>query len=259
MNLFEDQSRRRFVKTFVFGAATAAVLGKPWRGTFLAEAAPIPAGTNLGILQVKISDYPSLLEEFGSVRLGFNPIFSDSSGPVGFFYPVLINHGVGDEYYAMDSGCPHAGYVVPVYDAIEGAMVCPGHGSHYAIDGTVFPDQPSSSSLSRFDLIYDGDDTLTIKVPFLGYSVTGTAVQSSAAPRFQLGFPTFAAVEYEVRFRARIENPWTAVPFATSLDGPADQMSLIGDEQPATVYVNHSTVAGFFCVAVKVLDLTLPE
>jgi Rieske Fe-S protein len=259
MNLFEDQSRRRFIKTFVFGAATAGLCGRAWRGTFLAEAAPLPAGANAGILKIKISDYPSLQEEFGSIRLGFNPINSDSSGPLGFFYPVLINHGSGDEYYAMDSGCPHAGYVVPIYDPFEGAMICPGHQSHYAIDGTVWDGQESSSSLTRLNLTYDGDDTLTIEVPFLGYSVTCSAVTGTSPPRLQLGFPTFFGVEYDVRFRARIENPWTVVPFATSPNGPADQMSLIGDEQPATVFVVPTTVAGFYSVAVKVLDLTLPE
>jgi Rieske Fe-S protein len=259
MNLFEDQSRRRFVKTFVFGAVTAGLCGRAWRGTFLAEASPVPAGVNVGILQIKISDYPLLQEEFGSIRLAFNPINSDSSGPLGFFYPVLINRGEGDNFYAMDSGCSHAGYVVPIYDPFEGAMICPGHGSHYSIDGTVWEDQEASNSLTRFDLTYDGADTLTIKVPFLGYSVTCSAVTGASTPRLQLGFPTFFGVEYEVRFRARIENPWTVAPFATSLDGPADQMSLIGDEQPATVFVERTTVAGFFSVAVKVLDLTLPE
>src|SRR5687767_5880568 len=104
MNLFEDQSRRRFVKTFVFGAVTG-LCGRAWRGTFLAEASPVPAGVNVGILQIKISDYPLLQEEFGSIRLAFNPINSDSSGPLGFFYPVLINRGEGDNFYAMDSGC----------------------------------------------------------------------------------------------------------------------------------------------------------
>lgn len=260
MNLFEDQSRRRFVKTFVFGAAASALCtGRPWRGTFLAEASPAPSGLNEGILQIKISDYPPLAEAFGSIRLGFNPINSDSSGPMGFFYPVLINRGDSNDFYAMDSGCAHAGFVVPIYDAVEGAMICPGHQSHYAIDGTVWEDQESSTSLTRFNLTYDGVDTLTIKVPFLGYSVTCSAAQSSTAPRLQLGFPTFFGVEYEVRFRARIENPWTVVPFATSADGAADQMSYFGDEQPATIFVDRTTVAGFFSIAVKVLDLTYPE
>jgi Rieske Fe-S protein len=258
MSFLEDQSRRRFVKTFVFGTATAAFLGKPWRGSLLAEATPPLAGTNVGILQVKLSDYPPLQTEFGSIRLGFNPIASDSTMPLGFFYPVLINRGFGTSFYAMDSGCSHAGCVVPPFDPFEGAMVCPCHGSHYEIDGTVYPDQPASSSLTSYPLTFDDDDTLTIRVPFLGYSVTGAAVQHNTASRFQLGFPTFAGVEYEVRFRARFQHPWAVVPFSTSIEEPASQMSLIGNEQPAVVFVDRTTQAGFYSVAIKVLNLTEP-
>src|SRR5882672_5597732 len=40
MSLFEDRSRRRFIKSFVLGTASAIVAGQPWRGAFLAQAAP---------------------------------------------------------------------------------------------------------------------------------------------------------------------------------------------------------------------------
>lgn len=232
------------------------MLGKPWRGSLLAEASPPMAGTNVGILQVKLSDYPSLQEELGSVRLGFNPIATDSTGPLGFFYPVLINRGFGDNFYAMDSGCSHAGCVVPVFDHFEDAMVCPCHGSRYEIDGTVHPDQPASSSLMRYNLTYDGADTLTIYIPFLGYSVIGAAVQSGTTQRFRLTFPTFFGPEYEIKFRAKMQDEWSVVPFALALDEPAEQFSLLGDEQPATVFVDRTTQAGFYSVAIKVLNLT---
>ena len=254
MSLFEDQSRRRFIKSFVLGTASGVVFGKPWRGALLAQASPA-AEPSVGVLQVKLSDYPSLLEEFGSVRLGLNPIYPDSSGPLGFFYPILINRSLGNTFYAMDSGCSHAGCVVPPFDPFDNTMVCPCHGSTYAIDGTLLSG-PASNSLTRFSLEFDGDNLLTIQVPFLGYSVTAIAVQSATEPRLLLDFPTKLGVEYEVHFRERMRDAWAMVPFSTTLDGPEDSLSVIGNELPASIYVSRTKPTGFYAVAVKVLNLT---
>ena len=260
MSLFEDHSRRRFIKTFALGTASAIVAGLPWRGAFLAQAAPA-AGADIGILKIKLRDYPSLLNEFGSVRLGLNPMASDSSGPLGFFYPILVNRGSGMEFYAMDSGCHHEGCVVPPYDASEGAMVCPCHGSRYGIDGSKI-DGPTSGPLDRLNLTYDGDETLTIEVPFLGYSVTAIPIQSTSPPKLLLDFPTKEGVEYEVQFRQRMQDAWTTVPFSRSLDGLEDSLSVIADPlDPSTypnasVYVSRTRATGFYAVSVKVLNLT---
>ncbi len=244
------------MKTFAAGTVFATLLGKPWRKTFLAEASPVAAGGNFGLLELKLSDYPSLLEEFNSVRIGVNGLEEDGVTPAGFFYPIIVSRGLGNQFYALDAGCTHAGCVVPPYDNFEEAILCPCHGSAYAIDGTVLAG-PASSPLAPMEITFDGGNTLTIRVPNLGYSVTGSAVQNTESPRFQLDFPTFAGVEYEVRFRENMETPWAVVPFATSPDGPLEQQSLMGNEQPATVYVARTRPAGFYAVAVKVLDLTL--
>mgnify|MGYP007082290231 CR=1 FL=1 len=42
MSLFEDQTRRRFIKSFVLGTASGLVLGKPWRAAVLALRAASP-------------------------------------------------------------------------------------------------------------------------------------------------------------------------------------------------------------------------
>lgn len=261
MSLFEDRSRRRFIKSFVLGTASAIVAGQPWRGAFLAQAAQ-PASIDVGILKIKLSDYPSLLNEFGSVRLGLNPMASDSTGPLGFFYPILVNRGFGNEFYALDTYCHHEGFIVPPYDAFEGCMTCPGHGSKYAIDGTLISDGPASGPLDRYNLTYDGDETLTIEVPRLGYSVAAIPIQSTSPPRLLLDFPTKEGVEYEVQFRQRMEDAWTAVPFSRSLDGSEDSTSMIADPfDPSTypnasIYVSRTTATGFYAVSVKVLNLT---
>jgi Rieske Fe-S protein len=260
MSLFEDRSRRRFIKSFVLGTASAMVAGRPWRGAFLAQAAP--AGPDVGILKIKLSDYPSLLNEFGSVRLGLNPMASDSTGPLGFFYPILINRGFGNAFYALDTYCHHEGCVVPPYDEFEGKITCPCHGSEYAIDGALISDGPSSGPLDRFNLTYDGDETLTIEVPFLGYSVTAIPIENTSPPKLLLDFPTKEAVEYEVQFRQRMEDPWTVVPISRSLDGPEDALSMVADPfdpgtwPNASIYVSRTRATGFYAVSVKVLNLT---
>jgi Rieske Fe-S protein len=260
MSLFEDRSRRHFIKSFVLGTTSAIVAGQPWRGAFLAQAQA--ADPDVGILKIKLSDYPSLLNEFGSVRLGLNPMASDSTGPIGFFYPILINRGFGNEFYALESFCWHEGCVVPPFDPEENAMVCPCHQSHYDIDGTVWPDQMSSNSLTRYNLAYDGDETLTIEVPRLGYSVSAIPIQNTNPPKLLLDFPTKEYVEYEVQFRQRMEDAWTVVPFSRSLDGAEDSLSMIADPfdpgtyPNASIYVSRTRAMGFYAVSVKVLNLT---
>ncbi len=254
MSLFEDRSRRRFIKTFVLGTASAIVAGQPWRGAFLAQAAP--AGPDIGILKIRLSDYPSLQNQFGSVRIGLNPIDTATQYPAGFFYPILVNRGVGNEFYALDTYCHHEGCVVPPYDEFDGRSTCPCHGSQYAIDGSLISEGPASGPLDRYHLTYDGDETLTIEVPFLGYSVTAIPIQNTNPPKLLLDFPTKEGVEYEVQFRQRMQDSWSVVPFSTSLDGAEETMSLIGNGLPASAYVSRTRATGFYAVTIKVLNLT---
>ena len=52
-----------------------------------------------------------------------------------------------------------------------------------------------------------------------------------------------------------MNSPWAAVPFASSLTGPADQTTLTGDAQPATVFVPISNPTGFYAVTIKTTSL----
>ena len=243
-------SRRRFVKMFSLGTASSMLLGKPWRASVLADVTPGTAG----LLRVKLSDYPALLEDFGSVRLGVNPI-DDPGGPLGFFYPILINHHVGTTYYALDSQCKHAGCIVPPYYEFVGSSFCPCHGSEYAIDGAKLAG-PASGGLTQYPITFDGVETLTVEIPNLGYCVNSSLVQNANMPRLRLDFPTFENVEYEVKFRQHITSDWTTIPFALSPSGDADQLSIFGDGQPAAVFVDRTATTGFYSVAIKVIDLT---
>jgi len=245
-------SRRRFVKTFSLGTASSILLGKAWQASVLADVTP----STVGLLRVKLGDFPALLEDFGSVRLGINPI-DDPVGPLGLFYPILINHHFGTTYYALDTQCKHAGCVVPPFYEFTGGSYCPCHGSVYAIDGGKLAG-PASGGLTQYPVTFDGVETLTVEIPSLGYCVNSSLVQSASTPRFRLGFPTFENVEYEVKFREHIGHDWTVIPFASSLNGAADQHSTFGDGQPAAVFVDRTTATGFYSVAIKIIDLT-PE
>jgi len=254
MSLRAPRPRRDFVKLFAFGLASSALLGQPWRRTLFAEAtAASPNGS--GLLEIRLSEYPALLDDFGSVRIGLNPISDDSTTPLGFFYPVLINRGANARFYALNSGCSHAGCIVPPYDP-DGFITCPCHGSVYDIDGTVLQG-PASRALSQMPVTYDGADTLKIMVPFLGYSLSGGLVGDPDMPRFELTFQTRFGVSYEVRFKSRMQDPWTVVPFATTPADPVVNTVLVGDDLVDTIYVERTTAAGFFSVGVQLLDLTI--
>src|SRR5678816_3428164 len=101
--------RRRFIKFITFGTATSVIAGKLWQRDVLAFCDPLPEQTE-GIVKVRLSDYPALLEDWGSVRLGINPVRPDSEPfPDGSFYPFLINRDDSDKFYVLDSQCRHAG------------------------------------------------------------------------------------------------------------------------------------------------------
>lgn len=243
-------SRRRFVKNFALGTAASIVFGKAWQASVLADI----TSSNVGVLRVKLSDYPALLQDFGSVRLGLNPI-NNPFGPLGAFYPILINRQTSEIFYALDTFCTHAGCIVPPFSESDGGIICPCHGSGYGIDGRIL-NGPTVSPLTRYPVTFDGVDTLAVEIPNLGYCINSSLVQSVLVPRLRLEFPTFENVEYEVTFREHLQDVWSVVLFSLSPDEPADQFSLLGSGTPAAVFVNRTTATGFYSVAIKIIDLT---
>jgi Rieske Fe-S protein len=244
-----SQSRRQFIKSFVVGTAFSTILGKEWLGTLLADCQPAPAGG--GILRVKVSDFPALANANGSVRLALNSF--TQNGPTGAFYPILVNRESGNQFFALSTRCMHAFCVVPPYSTAASASVCPCHQSRYRIDGTVIPGSLSLQSLTRFPVVFDGGDLLCIEVSNLGYSLTGTTVESGVGPRFRLQFTTKQNVKYEVRFRQSMSDAGTVVPFSTTEGGTASTMVLTGgNNTTATLYIDRTTASGFYSVAVQV-------
>ena len=252
MNL-SSVSRRRFIKTFALGTAYSTILGKAWRATVLA------AGTAsfdlTATFNVRLSDYPALSQPFGSVRLGVNAVRPEVEPfPDGDYWPLLINRGENDRIYVLDSECRHASCVVPPYDDFFFGMRCPCHGSTYDIDGSILSG-PTEEPLRQYEFVFDGDDTLTIKVPGLGFRVNTAVIPASGTSRLALTFDTHYGITYQAHFRAQLNEPWTVIPFATTPNGPFDTQSLFAIGAPETIYVNRSGNMGYYAVSMVLMEV----
>jgi nitrite reductase/ring-hydroxylating ferredoxin subunit len=207
-------------------------------------AAPSPAAaTGVGVLHININDFPALQNANGSVRLAL-------SNPQVAHYPLLINRGTGNQFFALSTQCTHLGCVVAPFSTAAGASVCPCHGSRYSINGAVIAG-PAPAPLSRYTNTFDGVNSLRIEIPGLGYSVTSLAVQTGAGPRLRLRFTSLQNARYEVRFRESIGAAWAITPFATTADGAANNMFLTGTGSTTTVFVDRASATGFYAVTLR--------
>ena len=239
--------RRRFIKFLTFGTATSLVGGKLWRRDVLAYCVPSPE-EKTAVFKVRLSDYPALFEDYGSVRLGINPVNGDA--PDGDFWPILINRdGVGN-FHVLDTECRHDKCVVPTYDATEFLIRCPCHNSEYAIDGSVLK-EPATQPLFRYPFEYDGDDTLTIQVPCWGFETQLSVLPGGPLSRVRLDFNSFRKAVYEVSFRERNTDSWTPAGFSLTPDGEANLTSWEADGNDASIYLDRTTPSGFFGVSTK--------
>src|SRR6266446_1039564 len=165
-------SRRQFIRTFVLGGASS-VVGVPWIGTLLATLlgeGRAEAATD-GELNLKLTNFPPLLNTGGSVRVSVDPL--SGSFPAGDFYPIIISRAAGNVFYAVSSSCTHRGCVVLPFDG--NIIACPCHGSEFAIDGSLL-NGPATSDLLSYAIKFDGTNTLKVTVPGLGYSITNFTV-----------------------------------------------------------------------------------
>ena len=219
-------------------------------------------GQKEAVFKIKLSDYPALLESWGSVRVGINEIGSDEYPVGGGIYPIIINRDDQGNFYVLDSECRHASCTVPVFAADSsdpangvGRITCPCHGSAYAIDGSLI-NGPAEHPLHTLPFEFDGDDTLTIRNLCWGVALNVAVMPVSSNSRIRLDFNTGANVFYEVNFRERLQDPWTPVNFATDPEGPADESSIssyFGD--PVSVYVDRTTPTGFYAVSAQISEV----
>ncbi len=249
--------RRRFLKYVAFGTASSIVAGKLWQRDVLALCTPGPGEiVHDGVFKVRISDYPALSQDFGSVRLGLNPIQNDDY-PDGSFHPFLINRDDAGNFYVLDCECRHRSCSVSAFDNSPGGEMkirCRCHGSAYGIDGGVL-EGPTTEALYNYQFELDGDDTLTIHVPCWGFEVKAAVLPGGSNSRIRLDFNAFQNATYEVKFRENQNGPWTTACFATTPTGAADKTSLTTFAGDTSVYLDRTTATGYYALGVKLSEV----
>jgi nitrite reductase/ring-hydroxylating ferredoxin subunit len=201
------------------------------------------------MLEVKLSNFPALQSENSSIRLKLNDF--NEEGPIGFFYPVIINRTTGNQFFALNSKCAHEGCVVP---PASPTIICPCHESTYRANGSVVAGSRATSGLTSYRSSFDGVDTLCIEVPNLGFRLTPTLVQNGLTPRIRLRFPTKSGVTYEVRFRQSLSEEGTPVLFALTEGDAASEPTLTGTGATLSLYLDRTSARGFYTVAVQVSE-----
>jgi len=253
--------RRRFIKFITFGTATSMIAGRLWQREVLAYCNPL-SGLKEGVVKVRISDFPALQEDWGSVRLGINPVRPDVEPfPDGAFYPFLINRDDAGNFYVVDCECRHASCVVPTYGIdpqdpfqMQRGIRCPCHGSLYDIDGTVL-EGPTLSPLDAYPFEFDGNDTLTIRITCWGLEVKAAVMAGGPNSRIRLDWNAGQNITYEVSFRQNETAPWTQASFSTTPNGPANQTSLTAFAGDTSVYLDRATTTGFYAVSMRLSEV----
>lgn len=249
-NRIERRTRREFAKQFVLISAYSAFLRNDWTGTLLAEVKP-PTRPTYGLFRLRVSEFPALKNDFGSVRIGTSALAGNE--PKGLFYPILINRAPGGQFYALNSECTHAGCVVRPYSRDSAACACPCHGSRYAIDGKRLSG-PAFFPLLQYTVHFDGVDHLTVELPDFPHEIHASVV-STGAPglgRLLLRFLAFSHIDYEVVFRTSVEHSWERTSFSTNPNGALDTLSITGSDDFLSLYVNQPPQTGFYSVTMQV-------
>ena len=252
MDIRSDLSRRRFVKMLAFGTASSVVAGKLWRREVMAFCVNTSTQKD-AIFKLRVSDYPALQQNYGSVRLGINPIFGPNA-PDGDFWPFLVNRDGFGDFHVLDCECRHASCVVPTFDNFLFRIKCECHGSEYDIDGSLL-NGPATKPLHTYPCEFDGNDTLTIRAPCWGFDVSLAVQPGGPNSRLKLEFPTFRNVTYEIKFLEKTSDAWSGASYSTTPTGPANQSEWHADGLPATVYLERPAAKAFYAVGMKLTEL----
>lgn len=242
MNAYPTPTRRQFVKLFAFGIVSSVLSGRGLHEMIIGEAQAADSAN--GLLTLKLSTFTALQSANSSIRLALNS-FSPTAGSASPYYPILVNRTTGSQFYALEARCTHAGCVVP-----PAGGQCPCHFSRYNLEGSVLVG-PAAAPLTSYPITFDGNDLLTIEVPGLGYSVSGSPLETTQGSRFQLTFPAQSGLTYEVQFRENIEAAGSVVAFAAQPNEAASLTSLAPSSGNVSLYVPRSTAKGFYTVNVK--------
>jgi Rieske Fe-S protein len=240
----DSLSRRQIVRQFIVGSV-ASWVGGAWISQRVV-AVQSPIGGSVATVRVRPSLFPVLFAVGGSVRLN-----------VGLDYPVAINRGPGNAFYAVNTRCAHQGCTVNAFDSGPNVMRCGCHGSTYTIDGSL-AGGPATRGLDRYEAVFDGNDTVTVRVPGVTFAAQAIEVQSTAAPtqRIKLTFTPSIFSRYEVHYTQTLAGTPQVASFSRTPTGAATetvyQNTVFDPENPlptVTLYVDAVGTRGFFSIA----------
>jgi Rieske Fe-S protein len=234
-------SRREVIKQFALGSVTSWLAGSSWTQRLLADVTPLETA---GTLTVKVDQFTALRSAGGSVRLS-----------VGLDYPVSINRGFANDFYAVNTDCAHNHCTVEAYNSFLGAMRCACHGSEYDIDGSLISG-PAETGLKSYPVTFDGSNLVKVTIPGLTFAARQITVQSinGVSRRLKLVFDSTFFQTYQVTYRATLTDTPTVIPFATTPTGAATQTTyqrttLAQTEPfPTSLYVDVTGTRGFFSI-----------
>jgi nitrite reductase/ring-hydroxylating ferredoxin subunit len=187
------------------------------------------------VLPLKIADFPELLQEGGSVLVTY-----DGSTK------LMINRGAAGKLYVMDPTCPHAGCQVDPYEAANQMIVCPCHGSSFAVDGEL-TGGPAERSLSPYPSRFS-NGILQIELPEFEFGIQSISPVKTAAgaPRLALTFPTENGSAYRLHRGTDPGQPFALAPFSKTQEGALTFTEITGEGDPVTVYVDAAGPRHFF-------------
>jgi Rieske Fe-S protein len=235
-------SRRSFVRTFAL-LSTASWLGGIELKSLLVAEVSAQSSSLPGIFKINLDNFPTTLaNNLGSARLAV-------TGMPTSFAQIIISRLENNQFHAVTSRCTHEGQTVGTMNLTTRRLVCPAHGSQFEPNGTRVVG-PATQSLTRYNTSFDGNKTVSIEIPGLGFVVAATSVTlPTNEKRMRLTFPTVGTIRYRVQFRSSLNSgAWANVPFSTTPEGALSQTVFIGNNTAANLYVDGGIESGFFAV-----------
>lgn len=240
-------NRRQFIKTFAQGTTACLISGVLQEHRVVADIG-VELASSTGSLRLKVSDYPTLNQPNGSVRISVNPLRSNHQ-PEGTFHPILINRLPSNELITLSAECTHASCAVRTFSNTSNAHICPCHGSRFAIDGRRLAG-PAPFGLDTYASELLEGNILEIKVPRLGFNVNGCLEQSETNTRLKLEFPARRSVSYRALRKPDSNAEWIPTDYSDALEGPMREGTILGDDSIRSIYVETNEDSAFFAIEV---------